>query len=429
MVHCLHCGNEFDALDMQGSYLHRTCPKCGHILCEESYDAHGRQLAAEKQAAKLKETELVRQVRACQDDVESKRWWQFVARITCILRAQKAENALEDVRVRIDQLDKNLEQLAYDRYGISEWFQLTHTPLEIRDAHGKVECQLRVFYSNAGLFRLSGDSELGGGYEGEFSVFEALRKRVVDPSSELFGAMLLPNLYVPGVSCSRDAGTASTRQVDCVVATDKCAFVIEVKNWRSHVKVEEAQQKLLVARGGHGENRFSPAEDILHQVREGARAFASVAGYAQDRVYRLVVFVHPLSLKNDEAGFCGRMLVSRCESYSGPFTKAMEDQMKELDSIMVAEQNQVKAERLLQEYGDLSGKFRLQARERHASAVRFAAANPLPSQGTRAGSVRKRNRRKRAQGYKGGKPARRRLETRAIDLSEWDWWFEERNAG
>lgn len=477
-VHCLHCGGAFDALDMWGRYLERRCPQCGEVLRESDYDQRAVQLSDQRRAALERWGSCEQVVRERKAKLKSLSWWRCISRAVWKRRAAQAENDLQAASTHVSQIKEQIQQLALDRYGIGEWFQLTHMPLQVCDKNGAVECQLDVRYTSAGRFMLTGNNEVGGGIVGEFTVFEALRARVQDERSNLYGAALLPNLYLPfgtrsgarlqeaGFSqmngqlrpdeqssqAARMGGQSSKnmRQVDCVVATDKCAFVIEVKKWRAHVQANAPFSHVHVARGDVQEAQFSDASDMLRQVREGAKAFERASSYATNRIFRVIVFVNPLSFESDASGFCNRMLVGAYEPCrvnapgaaaapggenvpgvvaappASTFVGALEEKLEELDAIMTDGQHCALGNRVLEQFGDLDGTRRLQASERREQAVRYVAANPAPSQGTRAVSARKHSRRKRSAGAKGRARSRRRDALSEIDLSEWDWWFEER---
>ncbi|MCL1879195.1 MAG: NERD domain-containing protein [Actinomycetia bacterium] len=78
-------------------------------------------------------------------------------------------------------------------------------------------------------FRLNARDKTSIGIVGEFMVFEEIRKAASNASSSLHEAYVLPNLYVLKNQQAKDLDGSFWCQIDCVVFTRQCAFVVEVK--------------------------------------------------------------------------------------------------------------------------------------------------------------------------------------------------------
>ena len=397
---------------------------CGSRLSEDDYDADARELCRQRSV-------LAEQRIALRDDLKSRQrklgnlhWWERPFHKRWEREAERMEARLSECGAMAGELSGRLKALPASRYHVSEWFQCTHIPLRALDWRGQIDFRLDARYTGSGQFRLAGKDVSASGYEGEHVVFEALRKRITDSSSSLHGARLLPNLFLPRDGSEVDMRAGRWRQVDCVVATDRGLFVIEVKRWNARVSATASYDSLFVERKGANNGVYAPADQVMGQIAQTADALDRVSPYPEERVCRAVVFVRPREFECPARDFVGNQLVSWADFDEAPFVEAIERQLSAWEPLFDEGDIGAWADDILLGFGDLSGDYRRQAEGKRFEAKSYAAAHEKSSPGTRAKSARAHHAKKGRRG-RGGSKCRSGPRP---DRDDWDWWFEERSC-
>lgn len=325
---------------------------------------------------------------------------------------------------RYSSTHEGLKPLPTSRYYASEWYQCTRIPLRNGDSTEEPQYRLEASYTPGGMFRLHGKDVNSSGYEGEHDAFEQLRRRVVDPGSPLFGARLLPNLYLPRGGGEEDMKAGRWRQVDCAVATDKGLFAIEVKRWGVRVSTSSEYRMLFVERKGENNGMFAPADQVLDQLERTAAVLGEMSPYPKERVFRAVVFVRPRSFESDAEGFVGQSLVSFADYDRAPFADAIEQKLGELDAVLSADDVAHWADNVLVGYGDLHGEYRSRAERNRTEMRSYSSTHHKSRSGTRSRSARKHQLTKKQHDRKDVKRSRRSRGPSIGD--EWGWYLDGR---
>lgn len=243
---CPHCEQEFLPTQLKGKFLDRSCPCCGKEIFPEDFDDEASPLA--KRATMLLEAlkSYRHKTKVLQEKIDvCEQWWKAPRKwMLCLqqsvrrkIRAPKMENQ----SIEYEQVKKQLRDLAKYRYYVSEWFACTHVGLS--DKGGPLGAHYCIETGKHGVFPVS-NREGAVGTFGEMTVFNLFLQEMQKSSSVLQSAYLLPNLYIPLPSDELREGRSFWSQIDLVVLTRQCAFIIEVKNWGSHVFVEKETGKI-----------------------------------------------------------------------------------------------------------------------------------------------------------------------------------------
>ena len=330
-VDCPSCGARVVLASLAGDSRPFSCPSCGGMLSEATYDACARELAAQNDEAKA----VVDAAKVLEGQLEQA---GLVRKLYLKARLALGRRRVEDARERYAQGRALYFRLAQCRYYVSRWFRATGTRLESApDVKGEERYALKARYEGGSFSVAPADTRaLSRGVVGEWALFEALRARTRDTSSPLFGAQLATNLFLPVASRSlpRRSGVLAPlwRQVDAVLFSEVGAFVFEAKSKRAAVK------------------QCAMHADSLEEVADGLTL---------DDIYEVTVFVEPLSFESAEAGFStGNVFVGAldCEGVED-FVAAIERKVAELRergvSVMSVERCEELARDLTLRYGDL----------------------------------------------------------------------------
>lgn len=422
LILCRCCNERFSADELAGSYLDRKCPLCGSPLSEADYDSVAAVLCARRKKLTDEEGCLKESAESARRRVDGIRWWQWLFRKKWQREADEAEARLKECRRSLQKTCEGLKPLPTSRYYVSEWYQCTHISLRNDESAEEPRYRLKAYYTPGGLFRLRGKNVESSGYEGEHDAFEQLRKRVVNPESPLFGARLLPNLYLPRDGSEEDMKAGRWRQVDCAVATDKGLFVIEVKRWGVRVSASSEYRMLFVERRGENNGMFAPADQVLDQLERTAVVLGETSPYPKECVFRAVVFVRPRGFESDAEGFVGQSLVSFADYDRAPFADAVEQKLEELDVVLAADDVVNWADNVLVGYGDLHGEYRSRAERNRTEMRSYSNTHHKSRGGTRSRSARKHQLTKRQHDRKDVKRSRR-SRSPSID-DEWGWYLD-----
>lgn len=308
-IRCCLCGGDFDERALEGAWLDRRCPLCDSRLTEEAYDAAAADVIARHRPA---------------------------------LGRKGA---------------RSLERLALARYYTSEWFRLACAGQGSKAADKGLFGLVPGYDPATGAFTLEpGDEdrspEGGLGTSAEYFTFEALRREITAPGSPLANTRLLPALVFPWLPGQKPKqwGARHRAETDCVILNEFFACIVEVKRRNHHVRVSRNQAVRECTESGS----YRSASEPLEQVQRGADSFAERQRlYPRERIYRLVVYVEPLSFEGGFSSFRDRLLVSWVGSDgSAQFTKALLELTRTLSPIAAPQQVSALAEELLDRFGN-----------------------------------------------------------------------------
>lgn len=355
---CPHCGGFFHVRAINGGFLARMCPLCGGSLSEELYDAEARRAKEAHLTASELRDEVRAKLRELEDNLRSsQKWWQF-------LRRRKAKRGIAAVRPVFEERQKavksalvHFKAIKDSRYHCGEWYLSTHVPLVNAEGPKESRYRLHTGYDGPnGSFTIDHPTSVRGrGIIGEFVAFEAFREEICKEGSPLKGARLLPNLYIPKQVGLR--GNAHWEQVDLVLATRSCAFVIEVKKRYADISTKVPFEQIKSnAPGPRGEGE--PLRDFswpLEQNSQHALAFADACdAYDFERVFELVLFVNPRSFKTDATCFYDHVLVSALPDKRKALLSAIALATTSHEDVMSQSELDAMADRMINAYGDLN---------------------------------------------------------------------------
>lgn len=334
-VFCPECEQAFTVGELEWNGGLKRCPKCGADMGEEAMDERAAATLRELDAAREDERAVAREVEELEASLSVKRhWWQFLSRSRLRRKLEARRARLERFREQVGGLSRGYGHLVYGRYFCSDWFLLSHVPLSRSGIGRDLDYRLRPQVSDgtdAPEFFLSPsrpNRSIGRGIAAEFEFFEFARKASANPDSPLCDARILPDLYLPHVG---RGGRTITSQVDCVVLTRSCAFVVEVKSWHSEISAASPFEAVEVKRAGEAERTDAP----LYQNSQHALAFDDCCdAYPFERIYELTVFVNPVSFESDGAEFADNVLVSALPDCSGTLLAAMEEVVQGEENLM-----------------------------------------------------------------------------------------------
>lgn len=380
---CPLCEASFVPEQLAGRYLERRCPACNSVIDTKDIDALARKTLAD--LPELREREA-----ACEARIQKLRQW--VDRTTFFLWSpvhrflkKKLAAASEDrvaIRRQQRQRRKRVESLARMHYYLSEWFLRTGIPLK----RTVIEpFDLVPFYDGEGVWRLPRGRREISGMTAEFAVFQALLDRVVDPTSPLYQAHVVPNVYLPRPLEYTRKGRSFWDQVDLIVLTRQAAFVIEVKRRYKDIVANAPFKDIrskhpnvsgtppFSAESSNAEHSASWETNdttALSQNSRHAVAFSDLrTPYEFERIYEQVVFVGVNSFSSDTEGFVDNVSVS-CLSDEAHFIKPIEEVCRKLAPVATQGVVEKLGDDLVSQYGDLNQKRALI----HARRIREMAS-------------------------------------------------------
>ena len=355
-VVCPGCGAKVVLASLASDSRPFSCPSCGGMLSEATYDACARELAAQNDEAKAVDDAA----KVLEGQLEQA---GLVRKLYLKARLALGRRRVEEARERYAQGRALCFRLAQCRYYVSQWFRATGTRLESApDVKGEGRYALKARYEGGSFSVAPADTRaLSRGVVGEWALFEALRARARDTSSPLFGAQLAANLFLPVASRSlpRRSGVLAPlwRQVDAVLFSEVGAFVFEAKSKRAAVRVTKnfGDIDLRDRKDKHRSELWALKQCAMH-----ADSLEEVADdLTLDDIYEVTVFVEPLSFESAEVGFSAdNVFVGAldCEGVED-FAAAIERKVAELRergvSVMSAEHCEELARDLTLRYGDL----------------------------------------------------------------------------
>lgn len=376
-VHCRcpHCKRDFGPLDMKGDYLKRACPLCNNAITAKDYDAIAANLDTRIKMLKRELDNLAAANAKNEKLIKlAKLPLLNLFRPHLLERANALRIEEQQMRKELNEVSHALKYAAYDRYYTGEYFQSTHTALK----HVKANpYELKPFYNKDGIWRLSAQTKSSRGLAAEIEVFNALLEEVQRPSSTLYRARLVPNIYLPKETNNRGLDRLWD-QIDLILLTTRAAFVIEIKNRVSHVvscapfaviysskasdcpPLNENLCPLKIQDWSKNESR------ALAQNSQHALAFDTACSlYLFEQIYEELVFVGTKSFSTNSQQFIENINVSILEPKNKqdslqksdaepPFIAAIKSVYKNLDELVTTNQVDAEAERLINTYGDLN---------------------------------------------------------------------------
>lgn len=371
---CPHCGSPFEAEKMEGGYLRRTCPVCKETISGNDYDALAKKITS-KHASQISEQKKLETQKRHADRLTDRTNHALLKPLNAYFnnKANHISQSLQKIDASNRLFKIQLDAIAHYHYYVSEWYQRTHFPLE-----RKVVDPFRVtpsYLANGAWYMPLGDNKTIGTLS-EIKVFDALIKAVQDPTSPLYRAQIVPNVYLPKPNEKIHGYGSFWSQIDCIVFTRKAAFVLEVKHRWKHVvafnndpaKIYSVacedmpkdleypttsscpQRDSLKKMGFTNEDDFAIDQNETHTL-----AFTDTCKlYPYEKIYEQTIFVNPLSFRTDSKKFHNNINVSCVDNDEPDFLEPIYDVLNNLPDMQTQEEIEKYAEDFLQKYGDLN---------------------------------------------------------------------------
>lgn len=350
-IMCPHCMSIFQVTQIKGSYLNRHCPKCDGVLSDKAFDASVQHNTNKLNRLNKMQNQLSKQLFDLDGVIKSQhkhKWYDF---ILCRLRQYKRSRyvkGLNGIQKEKEKLNQANAVWALSRYYSSEWFLLTGICL---DGYGKARfsqkdaCALTVSYQD-GKLKLNASNLRTAGIAGEFDVFEQLIKQSKNKQSNLYGAVVLPRMFLPNYLT--DANKSPWNEADCIVLTQKAALIIEVKNLRKDIVIDRSFEHIDV---GINKNY----DWVLRQSHKHVEAFKNtVSAYDASRIFEQVVFVQPKSFIPQKTPFYDNKNISYL-SNKAVFIEYIEEALQPLDEVLSECELEELAQQLMTNCLDLAG--------------------------------------------------------------------------
>lgn len=370
---CPHCAQAFFAKQLEGKFLERFCPCCGKKILPSNYDEKAAPLL-ERTAVLLGALRRYRRKEAFfQEKVDAcTKWWKapekwLLALCWSVYRKVNADK-IEAQSAEYDLAKKELCHLAKFRYYTSEWFACTH--VHLFDEGGPLKACYHIETGKYEAFpardrKDARDRKGAAGTLGEMTVFDLFLQEVQKPSSALQGAYLLPNLFIPLPSDELRTSRSFWSQIDLIVLTRQCAFVVEIKNWRASVFVEKETGKIYSSKQWtqgrqciqRGKTTYHEVEDTLDQNSNHASWFYEICkAYPFERVYEVTLFLNTRSFESTFEGFDNNIFAGEISASSLGSLKIMENECRNLENLLSEQELYELSQDLLNRYGDLNQK-------------------------------------------------------------------------
>ena len=241
---CPHCNASFMPDQLGGTYLHRTCPKCGDSISPSQYDAQVKDILAESIEWQAQLSELLPKQERYQSAIRATSFWllrpigYFFKR-----KLRRIQPQVEKLEAVEKTLPARLDALARMRYYTSDWYLRTRIPLQ----RTVVEpFRILPHYDRIGNWFAKPKGPLAAGISAEITVGQKLLERVTNPESVLYKAQVVPNVYLPKPNQERSASPWA--QTDCLLLTRQGAFVLEIKCHSEHIVVAPRHKAVYATR-------------------------------------------------------------------------------------------------------------------------------------------------------------------------------------
>jgi len=371
-VTCPHCYKSFHIEELKGTWLQRSCPLCAETTSEQVLDGLAENTASSIRGLRSEQINLSAFINNTARKIPPlSRWWQApykaYLRLKLLLLKRRYMPQISSNSVDLTEKKALLEKLAWSRYYLSEWFLATHILPEDGVNDTSMTYSITPYYKLAEddvMFRLSTKDLTSNGIRGEFMVFEEVRKAAGNAGSLLYMARILPNLYVLKEKRSKSEEGSFWCQIDCVVLTRQCAFIIETKRWRKRILTDKSFAHVYLAAESTSkpedmitlnETSYEDCSYVLGQNSKHTSHFHNVCSqYPFERLYEITVFVDPTAFESIESGFVDNVFVGMLDQKKNSIISVMEDTCASLAPILSDTELTQIADRLLEQFGDLN---------------------------------------------------------------------------
>ncbi len=361
---CPFCNNHFEVDKLTGHIGHRKCPFCNKEITSDYYNNRALIILDEKDASQTEKDELRKVINKLECKCNAcLKWWKkplyWVYKLKLERTHKELDPKIKKLSNKISSRKKKLNCLARNSYYVSEWFLSTHFLLEtdgkkLINAHYNRDCQFELWCSN--------EFVEAGGFIGEYKVFNYFLRECLDENSALFGCRLVPNIYVPR-SNNRDYGSSFWAQIDLVILTRSCAFVVEVKNWKTDVYVDIDSGDIYTT-----SCRNSTADTIVlnnvvyclsrlsldQNSNHTSWFYENFKGYPFERIYEVTLFLSPKSFESSSNTFVNNRFAGAVGDEYNDVLKVMMDASLNLNNIFTEDNVNDMADRILSKFGDLN---------------------------------------------------------------------------
>ena len=363
---CPFCNNHFEVDKLIGEIGQRVCPFCEEEITPEYYDSCAPDVFNEKIELETEKKALRSRISALENKCNQYRsWWQRPIMCFYKLKLKRAHRVLDPqmkrLKNRIKSRKQKLNCLARNSYYVSEWFLNTHFLLETNgekliNANYNRDCQFELWCSNKFID--------AGGFIGEYKVFNIYLEECLDDRSPLFGSRLIPNIYVPR-SNKGEFENSFWAQIDLILLTKSCAFVVEVKNWRTDVYVDLDSGDIFTTSKRnsldgsfmfHDETYYLSRLSLDQNSNHASWFYDNFKGYPFDRIFEMTLFFNPKSFEATSKYFLNNRFACSVNNENSEALRVMVEASSNLNKIFDKEHVDQMADKILNKFGDLNQK-------------------------------------------------------------------------
>lgn len=365
ILECPSCKEGFLPTEIKGEFLHRVCPHCGEAISPETYAEQALDVYNKVKESSDELKDYRQQLEHLSDTAVSyTKWWQVLKKMKAFIQIKllKARTA-SLIPGLIQDLENGKEQLstlARYRYYSSEWFLNTHIPLV--EEGGPLDVHYRLKTGEYKIFP-SGSSQKSG-LLGEIKAFKYVVSFASNPYSALYQCRPVPNLYIPIPFDEVHDGGSYWSQVDLLVLTRQCAFVVEVKHWKSCVYVDAETGKIYASNQDmdglglpfyvQGKTYYETSTTLDQNSNHASYFYDICKRYPFEKIFEVTLFVDPKSFQSNFTGFVDNIYAGCLGSDCLDSISLMAEVCEALPSIMSTEELNALADNLLNRYGDLN---------------------------------------------------------------------------
>lgn len=361
---CPFCNNHFEVDKLIGEIGHRKCPFCEEEITSEYYDNCAPDVYNEKVKLETEKKEFRNRISTLEHKCNQyTQWWESPILWFLNFKLKRIHKELDPKIKKLNNRIKNRKQklnsLARNSYYVSEWFLHTHFLLEVNG-----ENLIHASYNQAIQFNLWCSNKFidAGGFIGEYKVFNIILQESLNDESPLFGCRLIPNIYVPRT----DKGgfeNSFWAQIDLIVLTESCAFVVEVKNWKTDVYVDIDSGDIYTTSKKncldnsivlHNETYYLSRLTLDQNSNHASWFYDNFKGYPFERIFEVTLFNNPKSFKSTSNYFFNNRFASKIDEENADALKVMIEACSNLNKVFDKEHVDQMADRILNMFGDLN---------------------------------------------------------------------------
>ncbi len=239
---CPICKERFLPDEMGGEYLDRKCPVCSSTITIDQYDEIVIEILEKRKMLRLQLEALSADMRLINHALDLTKPREILALSGLRERKAVVSAKMNAFNTEISAMNHELDTIATDRYYISEWFLRTRIKLDHRTAMTRLN--IKPHYSSKGTWCFKCNNASEAGIAAELYVAELLFQHAKDPSSPLFKAQIFPNIYIPRKRNHKKASLWV--QIDCLVITRSCIFVLEIKRHNRHIIIPDTSSYISI---------------------------------------------------------------------------------------------------------------------------------------------------------------------------------------